>query len=235
MKFWEKTTSENTIGTRFAKPPFKVGYLYHNNKAMPLFESLPADNSNRLLPHISREKAWELLLQYNKEPFHHQHAKAVEAAMKYFANKLGYAAEEQFWSTVGLLHDLDFEMFPKEHCMKAQELLQTAGVHPEMIRAIVSHAYGFSQNEVAPEHEMERVLYATDELTGLIGAAVLMRPSKSSLDLTVSSLKKKFKDKKFAAGCSREVIANGAHLLGWELDYLMEETIKAMQAHEQDQ
>lgn len=210
----------------------KTGYLQPNNNAMPVLGSLSANNSQRLASGFSRQKAWDLLNQYNKEPFHLQHAQAVEASMKYFAHKLGYGEEVEFWGAVGLLHDLDYEMYPQEHCIKAQEILQGAGAGPEMIRAIVSHAFGFTQNNTAPEHEMEKVLFATDELTGLIGAAALVRPDKSTLGLTLSSLKKKFKDKRFAAGCSREVIANGAVLLGWELDYLMEETIKAMQALE---
>ena len=151
--------------------------------------------------------------------------------MRYFACKLGFSDEENFWGLVGLLHDLDFEEFPEQHCIKVQEIFEHENVDPEIERAVVSHGYGHLVN-VIPEHTMEKVLYATDELTGLIFAAILMRPSKSSLDLSVSSLKKKYKDKKFAAGCSREVIQNGADMLGWELDYLMEETIKAIQEKE---
>ena len=193
--------------------------------------SLPQDNANRVTTGFTRNKAWELLTQYNKEPFHLQHAQTVEAVMQYFAKKLGYEDESHFWSLVGLLHDLDFEIFPDQHCIKTQEILERENVNPELIRAIMSHAYGMRTN-TQPEHSMEKVLYATDELTGLIGATVLMRPSKSTLDLKISSVKKKFKDKKFAAGCSRDVIENGANMLGWELDYLIGETIKAMQAIE---
>ena len=151
--------------------------------------------------------------------------------MLYFARTLGYEEESLFWSLVGLLHDLDFEVYPEQHCEKTHEILVQEGVNPEIIRAIMSHAYGMCTN-TEPEHIMEKVLYAADELTGLIGATVLMRPSKSTLDLKLSSVKKKLKDKKFAAGCSRDVIANGASILGWELDHLIEETIKAMQEME---
>lgn len=192
---------------------------------------LPADNTNRLEPSLTREQAWKLLTQYNNEPFHLLHAETVESVMLYFARTLGYEDESLFWSLVGLLHDLDFEMFPEQHCVKTQEILEQENVNPELIRAIVSHAYGMCSN-TKPEHTMEKVLFATDELTGLIGATVLMRPSKSTLDLKLSSVKKKFKDKKFAAGCSRDVIASGANMLGWELDYLIAETIKAMQEME---
>lgn len=200
-----------------------------------LLEYLPEDNSGRLNPSISREKAFDLLKKYNSEPFHIQHAETVEGVMRYFAQTLGYDREVDFWGLVGLLHDLDFEQFPKQHCIKVREILTEEGFDPQIIRAIVSHAYGFTQTDVRPSHPMEKVLYAVDELTGLIGAAILMRPSKSTLDLTTQSLKKKFKDKKFAAGCSREVILRGAQALGWELDYLMDETIKAMQELEKAQ
>ncbi len=199
---------------------------------MIVLEHLPEDNAGRLHPGITREKAFALVEKYNKEPFHIQHAETVEAMMRYYARTLGYAEEEEFWGLVGLLHDLDFEQFPDEHCIKVREIFDAEGIDPEMKRAVVSHAYGFTQHDVKPEHQMEKVLYAADELTGLIGAAILMRPSKSTLDLTVQSLKKKFKDKKFAAGCSREVIQKGADLLGWDLEYLMDETIKAMQEKE---
>lgn len=198
---------------------------------MITMESLPEDNANRTAPGLTRERAWSLLTQYNKEPFHLLHAETLEAVMQYFARTLGYEDEIQFWSLVGLLHDLDFEVYPEQHCVKTQEILEQEGMNPELIRAILSHAYGMCSN-TKPEHIMEKVLYATDELTGLIGATVLMRPSKSTLDLKVSSVKKKFKDKKFAAGCSRDVIVNGANMLGWELDYLIAETIKAMQEME---
>lgn len=197
-----------------------------------VFEHLPEDNAGRLAPGITRREAFALVEKYNKEPFHIQHAETVEAVMRYFAANLGYAGEVDFWGLVGLLHDLDFEQFPDEHCIKVREIFDDEGIDPQLKRAVVSHAYGFTQHDVKPVHQMEKVLYAADELTGLIGAAVLMRPSKSTLDLTVQSLKKKFKDKKFAAGCSREVIRKGADLLGWELDYLMEETIKALQGKE---
>lgn len=200
-----------------------------------LLEYLPEDNSGRLNPSISREKAFDLLRKYNREPFHIQHAETVEGVMRYFAQTLGYDREVDFWGLVGLLHDLDFEQFPEQHCIKVREILTEEGFDPQIIRAIVSHAYGFTQTDVRPSHPMEKVLYAVDELTGLIGAAILMRPSKSTLDLTTQSLKKKFKDKKFAAGCSREVILRGAQALGWELDYLMDETIKAMQELEKAQ
>ena len=199
-----------------------------------ILELLPEDNAGRLQPGISRQDAFALVEKYNKEPFHIQHAETVEAVTRYFAEKLGYEDEADFWGLVGLLHDLDFEQFPDEHCIKVCEIFDDEGINPEIKRAVVSHAYGFTQTDVKPEHQMEKVLYAADELTGLIGAAILMRPSRSTLDLTVQSLKKKFKDKKFAAGCSREVIQKGADLLGWELEYLMEETIKAMQEMERN-
>lgn len=195
-------------------------------------DRLPDDNTGRRQPGITRDEAFALLKKYNKEPFHIQHAETVEAVMRYFAAKLGYSDETDFWGLVGLLHDLDFEQFPDEHCIKVREIFDAEGINPQIKRAVVSHAYGFSQNDVKPEHQMEKVLYAVDELTGLIGAAILMRPSRSTLDLTVQSLKKKYKDKKFAAGCSREVIQKGAEDLGWELDYLMKETIRAIQEME---
>ena len=199
-----------------------------------ILELLPEDNAGRLQPGISRQDAFALVEKYNKEPFHIQHAETVEVVMRYFAEKLGYEDEADFWGLVGLLHDLDFEQFPDEHCIKVCEIFDDEGINPEIKRAVVSHAYGFTQTDVKPENQMEKMLYAADELTGLIGAAILMRPSRSTLDLTVQSLKKKFKDKKFAAGCSREVIQKGADLLGWELEYLMEETIKAMQEMERN-
>ncbi len=200
-----------------------------------ILEYLPEDNTGRLNPSISREKAFDLLRKYNCEPFHIQHAETVEGVMRYFARTLGYEQEMDFWGLVGLLHDLDFEQFPEQHCIKVREILTDEGFDPQIIRAIVSHAYGFTQTDVRPLHQMEKVLYAVDELTGLINAAILMRPSKSTLDLTTQSLKKKFKDKKFAAGCSREVIQQGAQALEWELDYLMDQTIKAMQELEKAQ
>lgn len=198
-----------------------------------ILDRLPVENSGRLNPGITRKEAFALVEKYNKEPFHLQHASTVEAVMRYFAAKLGYGSETDFWGLVGLLHDLDFEQYPDEHCIKVREIFDAEGINPQIKRAVVSHAYGFTQNDVKPEHQMEKVLYAADELTGLIGAAILMRPSRSTLDLTVQSLKKKYKDKKFAAGCSREVIREGAELLGWELEHLMDQTIKAMQQNEQ--
>ena len=181
---------------------------------------------------ISREKALELLKKYNKEPFHIQHALTVEGVMKWFANDLGYAEESDYWGLVGLLHDIDFEQFPEEHCIKAPELLRDAGASEDLIHAVCSHCYGITV-DVKPEHEMEKVLFATDELTGLISAAALMRPSKSVSDMAPKSLKKKYKDKKFAAGCSREIIGDGAAMLGWELDTLLEKTIHAMRSCEE--
>ena len=180
---------------------------------------------------MTRERAWSLLTQYNKESFHLRHAITVEHVMGWYAQELGYGQEREFWSLVGLLHDLDFEQWPEEHCEKSQELMRQAGVEERMIRATACHGWGL-RVEIAPEHEMEKVLYAADELTGLIGAAALMRPSRSVADMELKSLKKKFKDKKFAAGCSRDVIANGAQLLGWELDRLLDMTLRAMQAEE---
>ena len=170
-----------------------------------------------------------MLKTYNKEPFHIQHALTVEGVMRWYANELGYGDEADYWATVGLLHDIDFENWPEEHCQKAPELLRAAGVGEDMIHAVCSHAYGLC-SDVEPVHEMEKVLFAVDELTGLIGAAALMRPSKSVMDMEVSSVKKKFKDKKFAAGCSRDVIAEGAQRLGWELTDLMDRTLRAMQS-----
>ena len=176
---------------------------------------------------MTREAAWELLTKYNQDPFHLKHAQTVEGVMRYFARELGYGDEEDFWGIVGLLHDLDFEMWPEQHCTKEQELMRESGIDERTIHATASHGYGLTV-DVKPEHEMEKVLYACDELTGLIGAAALMRPSKSVQDMEVKSLKKKFKDKKFAAGCSRDVIAKGAEMLGWDLDSLFERTIQAM-------
>ena len=180
---------------------------------------------------INRAAAMAALQEYNKEPFHIQHALTVEGVMRWYAQQLGYGEDADFWATVGLLHDIDFELWPEEHCTKCRELLEQAGAQKELIHAVVSHGWGH-RVDVKPEHEMEKVLYACDELTGLIGAAALMRPSKSVSDMELKSLKKKFKDKKFAAGCSRDVIAQGAQLLGWELDELLEKTLKAMQDKE---
>ena len=176
---------------------------------------------------MTREEAWELLTEYNKEPFHLEHAQVVEQTMKYFARKLGYENEEEFWGMVGLLHDLDFEQFPNEHCIKSQEIMRERGLEERIIHATASHGYDITV-DIKPEHEMEKVLYAVDELTGLIGAAVLMRPSKSVQDLELKSVKKKYKSKGFAAGCSREVIEKGADMLGWALDELILQTIEAL-------
>lgn len=180
---------------------------------------------------MTRQQAWDLLTKYNQEPFHLRHAITVEHVMGWYARELGYGEEADFWSVVGLLHDLDFERWPEEHCKKSQELMRQEGVEESIIRATACHGWGICV-DIKPEHEMEKVLFAADELTGLIGAAALMRPSKSVADMELKSLKKKFKDKKFAAGCSREVIASGAELLGWELDKLLDLTLKAMQAEE---
>ena len=179
----------------------------------------------------TRDEALALLRQYNKEPFHILHALTVEGVMAWYAKELGYEDRADFWSMAGLLHDIDFEQWPEEHCQKALELLREAGASEELVHAVVSHGYGLCA-DVEPEHEMEKVLFAADELTGLIGAAARMRPSKSVMDMEVSSLKKKFKDKKFAAGCSRDVIRQGAERLGWELETLMERTIQAMRSCE---
>ena len=180
---------------------------------------------------ISREAALNALREYNKEPFHIQHALTVEGVMRWYANDLGYGEDADFWATVGLLHDIDYGMWPNEHCLKAPELLEKAGCDAEFIHAVCSHGYGICC-DVEPTHEMEKVLFAADELTGLIGAAARMRPSKSCKDMELSSLKKKFKDKKFAAGCSREVITTGAERLGWDLDTLLGKTLEAMRSCE---
>ena len=182
---------------------------------------------------MTREQAWTLLREYNQEPFHLQHALTVEAVMRWFANELGYGADADFWALCGLLHDVDFERYPDQHCTKAAEILPAAGASDALTHAVCCHGYGLCSN-VEPEHEMEKVLFATDELTGLIGAAARMRPSKSCTDMELSSLKKKFKDKKFAAGCSRDVIRQGAEMLGWELDTLLDRTLQAMRASEAD-
>ena len=180
---------------------------------------------------ITREQALDLLKKYNQESFHILHALTVEGVMRYFAGELGYGDEAEFWSLCGLLHDVDFERYPEQHCIKAPELLAEIDAPAEMVHAICSHAYGLCC-DVEPEHEMEKVMFAVDELTGLIGAAARMRPSKSVMDMEVSSLKKKYKDKKFAAGCSREVISQGAERLGWSLDEILEKTIRAMRSCE---
>lgn len=174
---------------------------------------------------ITRQEARKLLNEYNKDAFHLEHGEIVENTMRYFAKKLGY--DENFWGIVGLLHDLDFEMYPEQHCIKEQEIMKEHGINDAVIRACASHGYGITV-DIKPEHEMEKVLYAVDELTGLIGAVVIMRPSKSVQDLELKSVKKKFKNTKFAAGCSRDIIQKGADMLGWELDDLIEQTIEAL-------
>lgn len=185
------------------------------------------------MSNITREEAWKLLRKYNKDSFHLRHALTVEGVMKYFAKELGYEDEEELWGIIGLLHDLDFEKYPEQHCIKSQEIMKENNIDDKIIHATSSHGYGLTV-DIKPEHQMEKILYATDELTGLIGAAALMRPSKSTMDLELKSLKKKFKDKKFAAGCSRDVILNGAEMLGWELDELLDKTILAMRSCEEN-
>ena len=182
---------------------------------------------------ITRDEAFTLLKKYNKDPFHIQHALTVEAVMKWYANELGYGEDAEYWGIVGLLHDIDFELYPEEHCLKAPEMLRKAGVGEDVIHSVVSHGYGITVGcgatiDVVPEHEMEKVLFAADELTGLIWAAALMRPSKSTKDMELKSLKKKYKSKGFAAGCSREVIERGAEQLGWESQKLLTMTLQAM-------
>ena len=177
------------------------------------------------------EQAYELLQEYNQGEFHLKHGRIVGDVMRWFANELGYGQEADFWQSVGILHDLDFERWPEEHCIKSQELMRQKGLDESIIHATASHGYGITV-DIAPEHQMEKVLFAADELTGLIGAAALMRPSKSVKDMEVKSIKKKFKDKKFAAGCSREIIEQGARMLGWDLSELMDKTLRAMQQSE---
>jgi predicted hydrolase (HD superfamily) len=183
--------------------------------------------------YMNRENAFELLKKYNTDSFHIQHALTVEAVMKWYADELGYQEERDYWGIVGLLHDIDFEKYPDQHCIKAPELLRDAGVEESIIHAVCSHGYAITV-DIKPEHEMEKVLYAADELTGLIWAAALMRPSKSTKDMELKSLKKKYKSKGFAAGCSREVIERGADMLGWELNELLERTLNAMKSCEDD-
>lgn len=186
---------------------------------------------------ITREEAYSILTKYNKESFHIQHAITVEEVMKWYAKELGYGDDAQYWGIVGLLHDVDFELYPEEHCLKAPEILRNEGVSDDIIHGVCSHGYGITVGcgatiEVEPVHEMEKVLFAADELTGLIGAAALMRPSKSTKDMELKSLKKKYKSKGFAAGCSREVIERGASQLGWDLDKLLDMTLQAMATSE---
>lgn len=181
---------------------------------------------------LTREEAFELLKKYNKETFHIQHALTVEGVMRWYVKELGYGEEEEYWGITGLLHDIDYELYPDEHCKKAPELLKDGGVGEDMIYSVCSHGYGICA-DVEPKHEMEKVLFAADELTGLIWSAALMRPSKSVQDMELKSLKKKFKDKRFAAGCSRDIIKEGAERLGWELDKLLEMTLEAMRSCEE--
>ncbi|MBP8855182.1 MAG: hydrolase [Oscillospiraceae bacterium] len=181
---------------------------------------------------MTREEAFALLCQYNKEPFHLLHARTVEAVMHCFAQKLGYGENAEYWGLVGLLHDIDFEEYPEAHCVKCCEILQQNGFDDAFIHAVASHGWGMAST-VEPAHEMEKVLFAVDELTGLIGAAARMRPSKSVQDMELASLQKKFKDKKFAAGCSRDVILQGADMLGWPLEKLLGDTLDAMREREE--
>ena len=181
----------------------------------------------------TREQAWQLLTEYNKDHFHLKHAVTVEGVMRWFADDLGFGGEADFWALVGLLHDLDFEMYPDEHCIKEQEIMRNLSYDERLIHAVASHGYNLTV-DIKPEHTMEKVLYAADELTGLIGAVAIMRPSKSVSDLELKSVKKKFKSAGFAAGCSREVIKNGAEMLGWELDELITKTILAMRSCEEN-
>jgi predicted hydrolase (HD superfamily) len=181
---------------------------------------------------VTRDEAWNLLTEFNQDGFHLKHARIVENVMRWFAEQSGYGEEADFWAAVGLLHDLDFEMYPEEHCVKEQEIMRERGLDERLIRAAASHGYALTV-DIAPEHFMEKVLYAVDELTGLIGAAAIMRPSKSVMDLEVKSVRKKYKTPNFAAGCSREVIERGAAMLGWGLDELIEKTILAMRYAEE--
>lgn len=198
-----------------------------------MYDILNGKERNDMKDCITREKAMELLLKYNKDPFHIRHALTVEGVMKWFAKELGYEEDAVFWGIVGLLHDIDFEMYPEEHCIKASELLREGGVGEDIIHAVCSHGYDLTV-DIKPEHEMEKVLYAADELTGLIWAAALIRPSKSVQDMELKSVKKKYKTASFAAGCSREVIEKGTQMLGWELDKLIRGTILAMRSCESD-
>ncbi len=183
--------------------------------------------------YISRDEAFELLKKYNTDPFHIQHALTVEGVMKWYADRQGFGEDAEYWGIVGLLHDIDFELYPEEHCLKAPELLREGGVGEDIIRSVCSHGYGITV-DIEPQHLMEKILFASDELTGLIWAAALMRPSKSTKDMELKSLRKKYKNQKFAAGCSREIIERGAEMLGWELNDLLEQTIQAMRSCEDD-
>ena len=177
-------------------------------------------------------EAYELLKEYNSGEFHLKHGRIVGSVMRWYAEKLGYAEEADFWETVGILHDLDFEQFPEEHCIKEQELLRQHGVDESIVHATASHGYALTV-DIKPDHQMEKVLYAVDELTGLIGAVAIMRPSKSVSDLELKSVKKKYKNPGFAAGCSREMIERSVDMLGWTLDDLISETILAMRASDE--
>ena len=181
---------------------------------------------------ITREEAWDLFKRYNKDPFHVQHALTVEGVMRWYASQLGFGGDADFWAIVGLLHDIDFEEYPTEHCVKARDLLKEGGASDALIHAALSHGWGLTAVDEKPEHLMEKVLYAADELTGLIWAAAIIRPSKSVMDMELKSVKKKFKTLSFAAGCNREVIEKGAAELGWDLDKLIEQTILAMRSCE---
>ena len=181
---------------------------------------------------MERQAAWELLRKYNQDHFHLQHALTVEGVMRWYAQELGYGEDVDFWGNVGLLHDIDFEQYPDQHCIKSQEIMRERDLEERLIHATASHGYGITV-DIEPEHEMEKILYATDELTGLIYAASLMRPSKSVSDMEVKSVKKKYKNANFAAGCSREVIQRGADMLGWELSDLIQKTILAMRECEE--
>ena len=180
---------------------------------------------------LNRRQAWELLKEYNKDDFHLKHAQTVALCLRHFAENEGFADEADFWEIVGMLHDLDFELYPDQHCIKVREIMRDKGLDERLIHAVASHGYGICC-DIVPESHMEKVLFACDELTGLIGAAALMRPSKSVQDMELSSLKKKFKDKRFAAGCNREIIEKGAEMLGWELATLLDKTLQAMRAYE---
>ncbi len=182
---------------------------------------------------MTREQAWQLLTTYNKETFHLRHAVTVEGCMRWFANELGYAEQADRWALTGLLHDLDYEQFPEQHCQKCREIMREAGIEEEIIRAVASHGWPHNSPDAEPQSDMEKVLYAIDELTGLIGAVALMRPSKSVSDMELKSVKKKYKTPTFAAGCSRPIIEKGAEMLGWELDKLISDTISAMRSCEE--
>ena len=201
------------------------------NRAHVEYQYILSGNESEVLS-MTRDEALALLKEYNEEPFHIEHAVTVGHVLRWYAEKLGYGDEADFWEVVGILHDLDFERYPEQHCVKEQEIMRERGIDPRIIRAAASHGWGVSAGDLPePEHEMEKVLFAADELTGLIGAAALMRPSKSVSDMELKSLKKKYKDKRFAAGCSREIIAHGAERLGWELDRLLNDTLEAMKAY----